>query len=80
LLCSPEAKWPKKRTGTGRSALRIHITGDGTRASLEGAIDDLKGKLEQDDLLLIQTNNHGDWDSSAGTANINSALEKSYGD
>ena len=60
-----QANWP----GDG-SNYRIVITGQGTRAALEAAIDDLKGKIKAQDLLLIHTNNHGGWDGSAGTANL----------
>jgi hypothetical protein len=52
------------------SAYRIHITGSGTRADLEAAIDDLKGKIKSQDVLLIHTNNHGGWDGAPGTANL----------
>jgi hypothetical protein len=36
--------------------------------AFETAIDDLKGKLRRDDLLLIHTNQCGDWDAKSGTA------------
>jgi hypothetical protein len=57
--------WP----GDG-TAYRIQVTGPGTRAGFEAAIDDLKGKLHALDTLLINTNNHGDWDNAPGTAKI----------
>ena len=49
-----QTNWPGDNT-----VYRINITGQGTRSAFEGAIDDLKGKLGKDDLLLIHTNNHG---------------------
>lgn len=57
--------WPGDAT-----AYRIHITGEGTRTAFEAAIDDLKGKIGHEDLLLIHTNNHGDYDNTPGTANL----------
>jgi hypothetical protein len=46
--------WP----GDG-TAYQIKVTGPGTQAGFEAAIDDLKGKLKSRDMLLIHTNNHG---------------------
>lgn len=57
--------WPGDDT-----SYRIQITGEGTRTAFEAAIDDLKGKIRHEDLLLIHTNNHGGYDDSPGTANI----------
>jgi hypothetical protein len=57
--------WP----GDGTN-YRIHLTGAGTRAAFESAIDDLKTKIKADDLLLIHTNNHGGYDGTPGTANL----------
>jgi hypothetical protein len=62
---TPPTTWP----GDG-TAYQMNVTGQGTRAGFEAAIDDLKGKLKAHDLLLIHTNNHGDWDGTAGTAKI----------
>lgn len=60
-----QVTWP----GDG-TAYRIKITGQGTRAQFDAAIDDLKGKLKADDLLFIHTNNHGGYDGTPGTANL----------
>jgi peptidase C13-like protein len=60
-----QTKWPGDN-----SAYRIQLTGDGTRAAFEQAIDDLKGRIKRDDLLLIHTNNHGGYDGMPGTANL----------
>jgi Peptidase C13 family len=49
-----QATWP----GDG-TAYRMKITGQGNQAGFESALDDVKGKLKKDDLLLIHTNNHG---------------------
>jgi hypothetical protein len=56
-----QTHWP----GDG-TAYRIKITGHGDQAGFEAAIDDLKGKLKQDDVLLIHCNNHGDSDTPDG--------------
>jgi hypothetical protein len=60
-----QVHWPGDNT-----AYRIKVTGDGTRSAFEAAIDDLKIKLKQDDLVLIHTNNHGGYDGTPGTANL----------
>lgn len=60
-----QTKWPGDN-----SNYRIQITGEGTRAALEDAVDQLKGKIKRDDLLLIHTNNHGGYDGTPGTANL----------
>lgn len=60
-----QASWPGDNT-----AYRINVTGQGTRAAFEAAIDDLKPKLKHEDLLLIHTNNHGGYDNTPGTANL----------
>ena len=44
-------KWPGDNTN-----YRIQLTGDGTRAGFEGAVDALKARIKRDDLLLIHTN------------------------
>jgi hypothetical protein len=54
------AHWPDG------SAYRIRVTGQGTQQVFEAAIDDLKGKLQPADTLLIHCNNHGDSDSPDG--------------
>jgi hypothetical protein len=60
-----QTHWP----GDGTS-YRIQITGEGTQASLEAAIDAVKGRLKSRDMLLIHTNNHGGYDGTPGTANL----------
>lgn len=50
----PVTSWP----GDG-TAYKMPVYGAGTKQALENAIDALKSKLKQDDLLLIHTNNHG---------------------
>ncbi len=50
----PVTSWP----GDG-TAYTMSVHGAGTKQALEDAIDELKPKLKQDDLLLIHTNNHG---------------------
>jgi hypothetical protein len=58
-----QVNWPGDNT-----AYRIKITGAGTRAALEAALDDLKAKLQALDTLLIHCNNHGGWDNAPGSA------------
>lgn len=60
-----QTSWPGDNT-----PYQINITGQGTRAAFESAIDDLKGKLKTRDLLLIHTNNHGGYDGVPGSANL----------
>jgi hypothetical protein len=60
-----QTHWP----GDG-TLYRIRITGEGTRSAFEAAINDLKGKIGHEDLLLIHSNNHGGYDNSPGTANL----------
>jgi hypothetical protein len=55
----PATNWP----GDG-SAYTMPVHGAGTKQAFEDAIDDLKSKLKQDDLLLIHTNNHGGHDGT----------------
>jgi hypothetical protein len=59
----PVTTWPGDDT-----AYRIRLTGAGTRAASEGAVDDLKRRLRRDDLLVIHTNQCGDWDAKSRTA------------
>lgn len=55
----PVTSWP----GDGTTyTMPVHDAG--TRQALEDAIDALKPKLKQDDLLLIHTNNHGGHDGT----------------
>jgi hypothetical protein len=58
----PATTWP----GDG-TPYRIRLTGPGTRAAFDSAVDELKAKLRRDDLLLIHTNQCGDWDGKSGT-------------
>jgi hypothetical protein len=60
-----QTHWP----GDG-TPYRVKLTGEGTRAALEGALDELKPRLRKDDLLLIHTNNHGGYDGTPGTSNL----------
>lgn len=60
-----QVNWPGDNT-----PYRIQITGTGTQASLEAAMDSLKQKLKKNDLLLIHANNHGGYDGTPGTANL----------
>jgi len=55
----PVTSWP----GDG-SAYTMPVDDSGTKQALEDAIDALKAKLKQDDLLLIHTNNHGGHDGT----------------
>lgn len=50
----PATSWP----GDG-TAYSMPVDDMGTKQALEDAIDGLKTKLKEDDLLLIHTNNHG---------------------
>jgi len=50
----PVTSWPGDGTGY---TMPVHDAG--TKQALEDAIDALKPKLKQDDMLLIHTNNHG---------------------
>lgn len=55
----PVTSWP----GDG-TAYTMPVDDSGTKQALEDAIDALKTKLKQDDLLLIHTNNHGGHDGT----------------
>jgi len=55
----PVTSWP----GDG-TAYTMPVHDAGTKQALEDAIDALKSKLKQDDLLLIHTNNHGGHDGT----------------
>lgn len=55
----PVGNWP----GDG-TAYTMPVDNPGTKQELEDAIDALKAKLKQDDLLLIHTNNHGGHDGT----------------
>jgi hypothetical protein len=60
-----QVNWPGNNT-----PYRIKITGQGTRSAFEAAINDLKGKITQKDMLLIHTNNHGGYGGAPGTADL----------
>ena len=51
--------WP----GDG-TPYQIVVNGPGNRAAFEAAVDALKPRLHEDDLLFIHTNNHGDNDGT----------------
>jgi hypothetical protein len=55
--------WPGDNT-----SYRIQINGTGDRAGFEAAVDDLKSRIDSDDLLLIHINNHGDVEGDPGEA------------
>jgi hypothetical protein len=50
----PVTSWPGDTT-----AYRMPVHGQGTKADLDSVLDTLKTKLQQNDVLLIHTNNHG---------------------
>jgi hypothetical protein len=50
----PVSKWPGDN-----SNYQMPVHGQGSKADLLGALDDLKKRLQPDDSLLIHTNNHG---------------------
>lgn len=58
-----QSTWPGDNT-----PYRIQITGTGDRTGFEAAVDELKGRIDWDDLLLIHTNNHGDVEGDPGEA------------
>ena len=60
-----QTSWPGDGTG-----YRINLTGEGTRSDFEAAVDELKGRIDSDDLLLVHINNHGGYDGTPGTANF----------
>jgi hypothetical protein len=55
--------WPGDNTPD-----RIQITGTGDRVGFEDAVDDLKARIDWDDLLLIHINNHGDVEGDPGAS------------
>jgi hypothetical protein len=55
----PVSSWP----GDG-SAYTMPVDDAGTKQALEDALDALKPKLKEDDMLLIHTNNHGGHDGT----------------
>lgn len=59
----PVGNWPGDNT-----PYRMPVKGKGTKTDLETVLDDVKGRLKPDDLLLIHTNNHGGWGGAPGTA------------
>jgi hypothetical protein len=50
----PVSNWPGDNT-----PYRMPLKGSGTKADLDGVLDDLKKRLKSQDFLLIHTNNHG---------------------
>ena len=52
----PVGNWPGDNT-----PYQMPVKGQGTKAALDSALDDIKGKIHADDFLLIHTNNHGGW-------------------
>ncbi len=50
----PVTSWPGDNT-----AYTMPVNAKGTKADLDGVLDDLKGRLGPEDKLLIHTNNHG---------------------
>jgi hypothetical protein len=59
----PVGNWPGDNT-----PYRMPVKAKGTKADLESVLDDLKGRLKADDLLIIHTNNHGGWNGTPGSA------------
>ena len=55
----PVTAWPGDST-----SYRMPVTGEGTKAAFESALDDLRSRLRSDDSLLIHTNNHGWYDDN----------------
>ena len=56
----PVVSWP----GDG-TPYQMPINGAGTKTEFENVVDDLKGRLQPQDRLLIHTNNHGGRDSDS---------------
>jgi hypothetical protein len=52
----PVGNWPGDNT-----PYQMPVKGAGTKAALDSALDEIKGKIKADDFLLIHTNNHGGW-------------------
>lgn len=50
----PIGNWPGDQT-----AYRMTMTGAGTRAGLQGALNTVAARIKEGDLLFIHTNNHG---------------------
>jgi hypothetical protein len=59
----PVGNWPGDNT-----PYQMPVNGPGTKAALEGALDDVKAKIKPDDLLLLHTNGHGCSDGQLGTS------------
>ena len=53
--------WP----GDG-TPYRIKITGTGDRTGFQSAIDEVKGRIDSDDLLVVHVNGHGDVEGDPG--------------
>lgn len=56
----PVGTWPGDST-----AYQMTVNASGTKSEFENVIDELKGRLEPQDRLLIHTNNHGGRDSDS---------------
>ena len=56
----PVVSWP----GDG-TAYQMTVNGAGTKSEFENVIDELKGRLQPEDRLVIHTNNHGGSDSDS---------------
>jgi hypothetical protein len=53
----PGTTWPGDNT-----PYRMPVKGKGTKDALNAALDEVKGRLKKNDLLLIHINNHGGYD------------------
>jgi hypothetical protein len=55
----PSNTWPGDST-----TYRMPVNGAGTKAEFDAVVDELKGRIQGDDLLLVHTNNHGWYDGN----------------
>lgn len=69
----PVATWP----GDG-TPYQMPVNGAGTKKAFEDAIDELKKRLDEDDYLLIHTNNHGGLDEQRNEAYLCTYSGPSY--
>jgi hypothetical protein len=56
----PVGNWP----GDG-TAYQMTVNAEGTKSEFENVVDDLKGRIQPQDALLIHTNNHGGRDTDS---------------
>jgi Peptidase C13 family len=56
----PVVSWPGNST-----AYQMTVNGSGTKSEFENVIDELKGRIQPQDRLVIHTNNHGGRDSDS---------------